>query len=151
MAAGLQAGTARAQILRAEALGAMGVTVSPKSTLFDVPNAGFGYRTSKVQKQVLGEVWGARLTALGNRASNLPPNGQRRRAFEKGHKDRYSNSLLGGVPLSPARFSAQVFQVAVQSMFGEGLFCLTPFTDRTCKYRASTARPANASTSVATT
>ena len=62
------------------------MAVPPKRSLFDIPDAGFGYRASKVQKQVLGEVWGARLTALGNRASNLPPNGQRRRAFDKGHK-----------------------------------------------------------------
>ena len=50
---------------------------------------------------------GARLTALENRASNLLRDDQNRKAFEKGHKDRYSNSLLGGVPLSPTRFSTQ--------------------------------------------
>ena len=54
-----------------------------KSTLFDVPDAGFGYRTSKVQRQVLGEVRGARPIALENRASNLLPDNQRRRALRR--------------------------------------------------------------------
>ena len=51
----------------------------------------------------------------------------------------YSNSLLGGVPLSPTRFSTQEFQTAVQSMFGVGLTCLIPLIDRTPKSKASTA------------
>ena len=34
------------------------------------------------------------------------------------------------------RFSAQEFQVAVQSKFGVGLTCFTAFTDRTLKSRA---------------
>ena len=45
MAAELQAEIARAQALRADALGAAGVTAPPKRTLSDVPDAGFGYRT----------------------------------------------------------------------------------------------------------
>jgi hypothetical protein len=105
MAAELQVGITRARALRADALSAAGVTVPPKSTLSGVPDAGFGYRTSKAQRQVLGEVRGARLTALENRASNLLPDDQRRKVFEKGHNDRYSNSLLGGVPLLSTRFS----------------------------------------------
>ena len=50
---------------------------------------------------------------------------------------RYSNSLLGGVPLSPTRSSAQEFQVAVHSKFGVGLTCLAPFADSTPKSKAS--------------
>jgi hypothetical protein len=88
---------------------------------------------------VLGEVSGARLTALENRASVLLPDGQRRKALEKGHKEKYSNSLLGGMPLSPTRFSTQEFHVAVESMFGVGLTCFTPFTDSTPKSKACTA------------
>ena len=95
----LQAEIARAQALRADAPSAAGVTVPPKSILPDFLDAGFGYMTSKVQKQVLSEVRGAHPTALENRVSTLPPDDQRRRAFEKGHKDRYSDSLPGGVPL----------------------------------------------------
>ena len=120
MAAGLQAGIARARALRADALSTAGATAPPKSTFSDVPDAGFGYRTSKVHRQVLDEVRGLRLTALENRASNLLPDGQCRRAFEKGHNDRYSNSLLGGVPLPSTRFHTQEFHVAVQSMLGVG-------------------------------
>ena len=86
MAAELQAEIARARVLRADALSAAGATAPPSSTLSDVPDAGFGYRTSKVQKQVLGEVRGARLAALENRASNLLPDDQRHKAFEKATK-----------------------------------------------------------------
>ena len=91
------------------------MAVPPKRSLFDIPDAGFGYRTTKAQKQVLGEIRGARLTAFENRASGLLPDDQRRSAFEKGHKERYSNLLLGGLPLSPTRFSTQGFLVAMQS------------------------------------
>ena len=42
MAAELHAGIARARALRADALGAAGVTVPPKSTLSDAPDASFG-------------------------------------------------------------------------------------------------------------
>jgi hypothetical protein len=132
MAAELQAEIARARVLRDGAPSAAGATAPPKSNLFDVPNAGFGYRASKAQRQVLEEVRVARLTALENRASNPHPDDQRRRAFEKGHNDKDSNSLPGGVPLPPTRFSnTQEFQVAVQSMFGVGFTCLIPFTDHT--------------------
>ena len=48
MAAGLQAEIARARALRADALSAEGATAPPKSTLFDVPDAGFGYRATMV-------------------------------------------------------------------------------------------------------
>ena len=82
---------------------------------------------------MLDEAREARLTIPGNWASTLLPDGQRRRTFEKGHMDRYSNSLLGGVPLSPTRSSAQEFQVAVHSKFGVGLTCLAPFADSTLK------------------
>ena len=68
-----------------------------------------------MQTQVLGEVSGARLTALENRASTLLPDDQRRKAFEKGHKERYSNSHLSDVPLPSARPFTQEFQVVVQS------------------------------------
>ena len=102
----LQAEIAQAWAFRANALGATGVIVPPKSTLFDVSDAGFGYRTSKVQKQVLDEVRGARLIALENLASNLLPDDLGRKAFEKGHKDKCSKSLLDGVPLSSTRFSS---------------------------------------------
>ena len=74
-----------------------------------------------MQRQVLDEVRGARLTAFENRASNLPPDYQRRRAFEKGHNEKYpnSNSLLGGgVPLSSAHSASQEFQGAVKSILG---------------------------------
>ena len=50
MATELQAKIARARALRAGALGTAGVTDPPKSTLFDVPDAGFGYGASKIQK-----------------------------------------------------------------------------------------------------
>ena len=106
MATELQAEIARARALRDDALSAAGVTSSPKSTLFDVPDAGFGYRAIKVQKQVLDEVRGARLIALENLASNLLPDDLGRKAFEKGHKDKCSKSLLDGVPLSSTRFSS---------------------------------------------
>ena len=53
MAAELQVEIAHARALQVGALGAMRVTVPPKSTLSDVPGAGFGYRASMVQKQVL--------------------------------------------------------------------------------------------------
>ena len=72
MAVELQAKVVWARALRAGALSATGAAVPPKSTIFDVPDAGFGYRTSKVQ-QVLDEARGARLTALENRASILLP------------------------------------------------------------------------------
>ena len=75
---------------------------------------------------------------LENRASNLLPDDQRRKAFEKA-KDKYSNSLLGGVPLSSTHFSTHEFQVAVQSMSSVGLTCLIPFFECTLKSRASTA------------
>ena len=52
-------------------------------------------------------------------------------ASEKGHKDRYFSSLLGGVPMSPTRFSAHELQVAVLPMSGVGVACLIPFTDHT--------------------
>ena len=99
---------------------------------------------------MLGEAREGCLAALENRTSNLPPDDQRRRPFKKGHKDRDFNALLGSVPLPSARFSAQEFQVAVQSMFGVGLTCLIPFTDRTFKFRALTVRPKSASASKAT-
>ena len=79
----LQAEIARARALRADALSAAGVTALPRSTPFDVPDAGFGYKTSKVQRQVFGEARGARLTAFGNHASSLLSGGQHK-AFEKG-------------------------------------------------------------------
>ena len=88
---------------------------------------------------MLGEVRGARLTALENRASALLPDGQRRKALEKGHKDRYSNSLLGGVPLPSTRFSTQESHVAAQSKSGVGLTCLTPLTSSFLKSKATTA------------
>ena len=88
---------------------------------------------SKAQKQVLGRARGARLTSLENRASTPLPDDQHRRACEKGHIDRFSNSLLGGVPLPPTRLSTKEFQVDVQSKFGVGSTCLTPFTDSTLK------------------
>ena len=133
MAAELQAEIARARALRADALGAAGVAIPPKSTLFGAPDVGPGYRTSKAQKQVLGRARGARLTSLENRASTPLPDDQHRRACEKGHIDRFSNSLLGGVPLPPTRLSTKEFQVDVQSKFGVGSTCLTPFTDSTLK------------------
>jgi len=82
------------------------------------------------------EVRATRLTVLEIRSSNPPPDDQCRKPFEKGLKDRYSNSLLGDVPQSPTRFSTQKPQVAVQSMFGVRLACLIPFTDSTPKYKA---------------
>ena len=55
------------------------------------------------------------------------------------NKARYSNSLLGGVPLSPTRFCNQEFQVAMQSRFGVGLNCPIPCANSTPKSRAPTA------------
>jgi len=68
-----------------------------------------------------------------------PPDDQRHKALKKGHNGRYSNSLLGGVPLSSTRFSTQEIQFAVQSVLGVGVTCLTPFTDHTTISSASTA------------
>ena len=84
----MQAENARARAIWAEALFDAGVTISPKRTLSDAPDARFGYGTSRAQNQVPGEVRGLRLVALGTLASNLPPDDQCRRAFEKVHKSR---------------------------------------------------------------
>jgi len=132
----LRAEIAQAQALRAGALGAAGVTFTPKSTLSGAPDVDFVYRTSKTQKQVLGKARGLRFVALEERASNFPPNDQRRKAFEKGHEGEYSNSLPGGVPLTSTCFSTQEFQVAVPSIFGVGLTCLIPITSQASKSKA---------------
>jgi len=131
IAAKLQAEIARARALQFDVFSAAGVTAPPKGTLFHIPDAGFGYRTSKVLGQVLGEDRGARLTALENRASDQLPDDQRRRAFEMGHNGKYSNPLLSGVPLPAARHPTQEFQIAVWSMLGMESTCPIPFTDHT--------------------
>ena len=73
MATELQAEIARARALRADALDVAGVTVSLKGTLYNNPDAGFGYRASKIQKQVPELVREARLIALENRPPTSPP------------------------------------------------------------------------------
>ena len=51
----------------------------------------------------------------------------------------YSNSLLGGVPLPPTRFSTQGYHVAAQSKLGVGITCLVPLTNYTIIFNAFTA------------
>ena len=68
----------------------------------------------------------------------LPPDDQRRRDFEKGHKGEVTQLAPWRRATAIKRFSTQEFQVAVKCLFGLGMTCLILFTDRTLRSKAPT-------------
>ena len=126
--------------MRQAAIESAGLTATPpKSTIFDAPDAGFGFGVAKVHKTIFDELKSLRVKSLDERAARLLPEDQRRIAHEKASTDPYSNSLLGGVPLKSVQFSNEEFQAAAQSRHGAPLSCLTAFTGHTLKSNASAA------------
>ena len=66
--------------------------------IFDGPNAGFGARVKKNQRQLFDDIRGHEAAALARWAPALRPNDHRELAFQQSCSCRFSNVLFYGMP-----------------------------------------------------
>ena len=75
--------------MRQAAIESAGLTATPpKSTIFDAPDAGFGFGVAKMHKTIFDELKSLRVKSLDARAARLLPEDQRCIAHEKDPQTR---------------------------------------------------------------
>ena len=131
-ASALQSEIARFKDMRAQAIQAAHYSTElTENKVFDAPAEAFGHNIKKLQRRLLDEIRSHQAEGLRHRASNLPPNDQRKLAFEQSRTDKCSNSLFASTPSKLTPLTNAQFVVSVQNVLGAPLSILNNLTDFT--------------------